>query len=69
LLVTFSLIDRAAERVIYEGRARSVAAYNVVAADYATLTAERDAQARAARLVSREIETSLAVFFNRRRRG
>ncbi len=62
----FVLIELSTGREILQGSARSIAVYNVVSADYSTLTAEADAERRAAREISDEIKTRLAVFFSRR---
>jgi len=62
----FVLVELSSGREILQGSARSIAVYNVVSADYATLTAEADAERRAAREISDEIKTRLAVFFSRR---
>ena len=60
----FTLTDTATGRKIFGGTARSIAVYNVVDADYSTLTAERDSERRAVREVSDEITTRLSVFFS-----
>jgi len=62
----YALIELQNKREIFQGTARSIAVYNVVSADYSTLTAEADAKRRAAREISDEIKTRLAVFFSRR---
>jgi LPS-assembly lipoprotein len=62
----YSLIELQGNREILQGTARSIAVYNVVSADYSTLTAEADAKRRAAQEISDEIKTRLAVFFSRR---
>jgi LPS-assembly lipoprotein len=46
-------------------RARAVASYNILDDQYATITSERNAEARALRQISDEIRTRLAVHFER----
>ena len=43
--------------------ARAIAPYNVVDSQFATLSAERDAQERAAREVGEDIRTRLGLYF------
>lgn len=62
----FTLSERATGREMLQGSARSIAVYNVVSADFSTLTAETDAKRRAAREISDEIKSRLAVYFSRR---
>ena len=54
---------------ILRGEVRSVAAYNVVSSDYANVVAERDAELRAAREISEEVKTRLAVFLAQNERS
>lgn len=46
-----------------KGTVRTIAAYNVVASPYATLSAEQDAQKRAAHDVAGRIQLELGVYF------
>ncbi len=61
----FRLVDVRSGNVIYEGRSRSIAAYNVVESQFATLSARRDAEERAATELSEDIKLRLAIFFDR----
>ena len=54
-----------ADEVLTQGSARVIASYNVTRQEYATLVADRDAQARAAREIADEIVSRLAVWFER----
>ncbi len=47
------------------GHQSTLSAYNVVSSPYATLTAEQDAQKRAAQDLSQRIRLDLGVFFAR----
>ena len=47
-------------------RSKSTNSFNIVASDFATLSGETDAIERAAREVSDDIRTRLALFFTRR---
>ena len=64
----FEIIDVAAGNTLHQGTAWATAAYNVVSSEFATLSAERDAERRAAREVSDALTTQVAVFFSRRSR-
>lgn len=65
LLAHYELRDGAGH-VVESGKARAIAAYNVVSSQFATLSAEKDAQMRAAREVAETIRLRLAAGFNRR---
>ena len=52
-------------QILFETALRVTAAYNVVDSEFATLSAERDAEERAARDMSSEIITRLALYFQR----
>lgn len=67
LAATYFLRRAHSDEVLLEGATRVIASYNVTRQDYATLIADRDAQARAAREVADEIVTRLAVWFERAR--
>ena len=61
-----SLDDR---RVLTRGRVRSVNGFNVAASDYANIVAESDALRSNLREVARQIQTRLAIFFERQAAG
>lgn len=60
----YELLRLPAGESVLQGVARSIAAYNVVSSDYATLVAERDAELRAAREISDELKTRVAVYLS-----
>ena len=66
LLGHYELFDLGSGKIVYNGDARSVSAYNVAASPYATLSAERDVAERTATDLSDQIELALALFFERR---
>ena len=47
LIGEYRLVDTASKSVLFSSTSRSIAAYNVVSNQYATLTAEKDAEKRA----------------------
>lgn len=53
------------QQPVFETSLRVTSAFNVVKSEFATLSAERDAQDRAARDLSDEIITRLAIYFQR----
>ena len=65
LIARFQLRERGTRRVLYQAIARREASYNVSLLPFADLTAEQNAERRAAREVSNDIRTQLAVHFAR----
>lgn len=61
----FRLIRLSDQQVLFEDNARTYVAYNVVQSDFATLSAERDAEERAAHDLGAEIATRLSLYFKR----
>lgn len=62
---SFVLREVGSNAEVTRGTSRTIAAYNVVESQFATLSAEKDAEIRAARELSDDIRTRLAVFFTR----
>lgn len=69
LRAQFALSDLDTGTVLFEGRTRSVAAYNVVDNQFATLSAQRDAEERAAQAISDDIKLQVAIYFDRHASG
>jgi LPS-assembly lipoprotein len=65
IIASFVLYDTANNAEVTRGVSRTIAAYNVVTSQFATLVAEKDAESRAARELSEDIRTRLAVHFTR----
>ena len=65
--VDYTLRDVTERTTLARGSARTVAAFNVVQSDFATLSAKRDAERRAVKELGEEITTRLAVFFTGQR--
>jgi len=63
LTVNYELTDARSGDVVTKGEETGLSAYNVVASPYATLTAQQDADKRAAEDIAYRIRTNLAVFF------
>lgn len=66
LLSTVRLVRSEDQQIMFEQALRATSAYNVVKSEFATLSAERDAEDRAARDLANEIITRLAIYFKRR---
>lgn len=66
LIADFELRDAQKDEVIHKGQTRTIAAYNVVDSQFATLTAQRDADERATREVGEDIRLRLGIFFESR---
>jgi LPS-assembly lipoprotein len=62
--VDYTLRRADAPAPLYTGEARSIAAYNATASQYATLVSEREVQARAAEDVAEKIARRLAAAFD-----
>lgn len=71
LVVTadYALIKVGEKKPLLKGISQSANSFNIVNSDYATLVAENDARKRAARRLSDEITTRLAIYFNGRGDG
>ena len=63
LSAIFILKDKVDQDTLYRSAVRRVSSYNVVRDPFATEIAERDAERRAAREVSRQIRTLLSLHF------
>ena len=66
LTAKYELRDSVSGEVLDHGTARAIAAYNVVGSQFATQSAERDAQERAAREVGEDIRLRLGIYFRDR---
>lgn len=62
LTADFSLLDAQTRQSVFGGSVRSANSYNILDADFATLSAEADARRRAARDLAIEIESRLGIF-------
>lgn len=59
------LIDTATGAAVFSSSSRSIAAYNVVTSQFATLTAEKDAEERAAVDLANDIRLQLSLHFRK----
>jgi LPS-assembly lipoprotein len=66
LTAQYELRDTVSGEVLDKGLARAIAAYNVADSQFATQSAERDAQERAAREVGEDIRLRLGLYFEQR---
>ena len=66
LTAKYELRDSVSNEVLDHGTARAVSAYNVADSQFSTLSAERDAQERAAREVGEDIRLRLGLYFEQR---
>lgn len=60
----YDLVETATGRTVFSGSSHAMAAYNVVINQYATLTAERNAEKRAARELTENMKLQLSLYFN-----
>lgn len=65
LTASYDLLDARTRVRLNTGSVRATAAYNVLRAEFANVLAERDAEARTARVVAEEIKTRLSIYFAR----
>ncbi len=68
LVAVYELTDIETNEVMFNGKSRSVAAYNVVDNQFATLSAQRDAEERAAQDIADDVKIRIAIFFDRAER-
>ena len=68
LTADYQLFDLGTGKVVIKGSATSIAAYSVVDSQFATLSAEKDAERRAAIDLGDELDLRLALFFEQRSR-
>jgi LPS-assembly lipoprotein len=66
LNTSFKLIDTSDGQKIYTGSTQTIASYNVVASDFANLSAEINAEKRAALVAAEQIHQQLSVYFSGR---
>lgn len=69
LSANFILIETATGKTVFKGLSRATDSYDVLLSDYATLAARDDAVTRAAREVSDDIKTRLAVYLQSRKQS
>jgi LPS-assembly lipoprotein len=65
LSANFKLHDSSNNAVVFFGSSISTNSFNIVDSEFATLSAEKDAIDRAARVVSENIKIRLGLYFNR----
>ena len=65
LTAYYRLVDRTKKTILVKGSTHSTNSFNIVASDFATLSAETGAIKRASRDVSENIKTRLALYFTR----
>ena len=65
LIGAYRLIDESTGKALFTSTSRSIAAYNVVSNQYATLTAEKDAEKRASADLAHDIRLQLSLHFRR----
>ena len=64
-VATFQRLRPGVKKPLFKGHSESTNSFNIVDSDFATLVAEADARKRAARRLSDEIATRLALYFDR----
>lgn len=67
LSASYSLQSAGDTTPLMQGSSVVVSSYNILKADFATLIAEKDARARAAREMAQDIRARLAVYFLQRK--
>ncbi len=59
----YELVENGSGKTLVAGTSRAFSAYNVVDSEFATVTARRDAEFRAARNIAENVKLQLALFF------
>jgi LPS-assembly lipoprotein len=65
LTARYKLLDPAGQTVVHESSTQAIAAYNVIAADFANLSAEQNARKRSALVVAENIHRELSAYLSR----
>ena len=65
IVATYTLSDAQSRQTLLKGSVRSINSYNILDADFATLSAEADARRRAARDLATEIQSRVGLFLAR----
>lgn len=63
LTATYRLSNAQSDQLLTEGAAQTVASYNILVSDFATLSAQEDARKRAIESIADDIRTRLAIYF------
>jgi LPS-assembly lipoprotein len=66
LIAYYRLVETMTGKVVFENRARGFVAYDVVRSQFATLSAQQDAESRAAQEVAEDISGRVALFFTKK---
>jgi LPS-assembly lipoprotein len=61
----FILINASTGSTIYKGIANSVASYNVVSSEFATISAEKNSSEKAVREIGEQVFDLLIIYFNK----
>ncbi len=69
ITASFKLRQAGVDTPLLNSKVRSVNSYNILDADFATLSAESDARRRAARDLATEIRSRLGIFLSQRTAG
>jgi LPS-assembly lipoprotein len=67
VVANYKLTDTASRKLLFQGRERSVNSYNIADSEFATLSAEAHAAARAVREISDSIKLRLGIYFKTKR--
>lgn len=59
----FVLLNKTNEKTLWQGKARSIAAYSIVLSEFANITAAQDAELRAASDLGHAIARQIAAYF------
>lgn len=65
LSVTFTLTDTRTKAVVWNGNSMSVASYNILDSEYATLRALENVRERTVRQLAENVRVRLGIFFHR----
>jgi LPS-assembly lipoprotein len=63
LIADYQLIERKTQKILTKGTESSLSAYDVVASPYATVAAQKSAQANTAQDIAQDLQLRLGVFF------
>ncbi len=65
LTAKYSILSADGRETIHKGSAQSIASYNVIASDFANLSAQKNAEKRTALVLAEKIHRQISVYYSR----
>lgn len=65
LTARYTLLSADGHTVVHKGSTQSIASYNIIASDFANLSAEKNAEKRSALVIAEKIHRQISVYLTR----